>query len=398
MNTIFEFVKKFNIIIISLFIILFCVFLGKFIPIDYKIKIFTASHLLKTILMFLIPILIFPFVVHSTVEMKEKGAYLVFLILILVFISNFFSICFSYGLGTKIIPFLNIPREVLKMNITKETIEPIFGISLNSIGITETMILGIAVGIICSYANFKKANAFFASYYNLSRSFLEKVFIPLLPIYMLGAILKITHEIDFPALLPIFGDMIAIIFIIQITYISFLFFVGSGGSISKTIGAIRTSIPAGIVGFSTMSSLTTMPITLKAAEKNTQDPKVSKITISTTVNCHDIGECISLPMIALMIIYMNTMSFPDFWTYISFAFFVSLAQFSSVSVPGGSIIIMLPFLIQYLGFNDEMSSVIIAISLCTDPMGTANNVLGNSAFVIIISKLQKKLHLTKRVM
>lgn len=234
------------------------------------------------------------------------------------------------------------------------------------------------------------------AYYLYSRKFLEKVFIPLLPLYMLGAILKITHEIDFVSLLPIFGDMILVIFIIQITYIGILFFIGSGGNFLQTITAIKNAIPAGIVGFSTMSSLTTMPVTLKAAEKNTQDPAISKITISTTVNCHDVGECISLPMIALMIIYMKTGAFPPFDAYLYFAFFVSLAQFSGVSVPGGSIIVMLPMLIQYLGFSDEMSSIIIAMSICTDPLGTANNVLGNSAFVMIISKLQKKLQFKSR--
>jgi Na+/H+-dicarboxylate symporter len=152
--------------------------------------------------------------------------------------------------------------------------------------------------------------------------------------------------------------------------------------------AFKNSLDAAIVGFSTMSSVVTMPVTLKAAEKNIKDAKVARITISTTVNCHAIGECISLPFIALTIYFISFGMLPDLSTYIHFAFFVAIAQFGGVAVPGGSIIIVLPFLSSYLNFSDEMTSLIIALSIFTDPIGTANNVLGNSAFAIIIYRIK----------
>jgi Na+/H+-dicarboxylate symporter len=67
---------------------------------------------------------------------------------------------------------------------------------------------------------------------------------------------------------------------------------------------------------------------------------------------------------------------------------VAVAQFSGVSVPGGSIIVILPFLTQYLGFTNEMCSMIIALSIFLDPVGTANNVLGNGAFAMIVYRAQ----------
>jgi Na+/H+-dicarboxylate symporter len=202
--------------------------------------------------------------------------------------------------------------------------------------------------------------------------------------------LKITHEINFIILLPIFGNIICLVTLVQVIYIGFLFFIVCGGNWVYMRSAIKNSLSAGMVGFSSMSSIVTMPVTLKAAEKNTTNSEVTRITISTTVNCHDIGGCISLPMIALTIIYINSLTFPDFTTYIWFAILAAFFQFSSVSVPGGSVAIILPLLTKNLGFNNEMVSLLIALAICLDPIETANNVMGNSVFAIFIDKIFNK--------
>ena len=87
MAKVLKFLKKFDIIILSLLIVLLSIFLRDVIPIGYKVKAFTVSHILKTILMFLIPFLLFSFM-----DMKHKGTYLI--VLILVFVSNFFLFVF----------------------------------------------------------------------------------------------------------------------------------------------------------------------------------------------------------------------------------------------------------------------------------------------------------------
>jgi Na+/H+-dicarboxylate symporter len=387
-STLKKYLKQFKILLSILLIIFSVILFGDEIPTDFKIFFYTLSNSMRKVLLFLLPMLIFPYMVTSIASMRSNAAYLVLGIIALIAVSNFTSIMIAYITGSIFIPHLGI-GQLVNLGINEELSLLIDFNLTNPLNIESTIILSLIVGLLVGFSKHSPAiDSFFEKYLNLSRRFFESVFMPALPIYVLGTILKISHETDFAQLLPIFGKMILTILCIQLTYISFIFFIGSGLKLNKALQAFKNSLDAAIVGFSTMSSVVTMPVTLKAAEKNIKDAKVARITISTTVNCHAIGECISLPFIALTIYFISFGMLPDLSTYIHFAFFVAIAQFGGVAVPGGSIIIVLPFLSSYLNFSDEMTSLIIALSIFTDPIGTANNVLGNSAFAIIIYRIK----------
>jgi Na+/H+-dicarboxylate symporter len=73
--------------------------------------------------------------------------------------------------------------------------------------------------------------------------------------------------------------------------------------------------------------------------------------------------------------------------YLIFAFHFVIAKFSVAAIPGGGIIVMIPILEKYLGFNSDMSSLITALYILFDPIITGINVLGNGAFAKVIDKL-----------
>ena len=62
-------------------------------------------------------------------------------------------------------------------------------------------------------------------------------------------------------------------------------------------------------------------------------------------------------------------------------------------VPGGGIIVMIPILKAILGFTPEMVGVITTLYLLQDSLGTAGNVMGDGALVIIVNKILKKLRI-----
>lgn len=73
-----------------------------------------------------------------------------------------------------------------------------------------------------------------------------------------------------------------------------------------------------------------------------------------------------------------------------FTFYFVLAKFSVAAIPGGGIIVMLPILEGYLGFNGEMMSLITALYILFDPVITCANVFGNGAFAKMIDRFVVK--------
>jgi Na+/H+-dicarboxylate symporter len=85
---------------------------------------------------------------------------------------------------------------------------------------------------------------------------------------------------------------------------------------------------------------------------------------------------------------------PDPYLYIKFAFYFCTTMFAVSGIPGAGIIVVMPLLVSILGFTPEMVSVITTVYLLLDPFGTAANVMGDGALVIILNNILKKLKIT----
>jgi Na+/H+-dicarboxylate symporter len=153
---------------------------------------------------------------------------------------------------------------------------------------------------------------------------------------------------------------------------------------------LLNSLEAFAIAFSTMSSLVTLPFTLKATEENLGSKDLARTFITSTVNNHAVGDCMGLAILALVVYYIFNGTLPSFEMYITFCFFFALAQFGAVSIPGGTVILMLPFLESGLDFNHDMTSLVVGIALFMDCIGTSGNVLANCAFALLLKKMLHK--------
>ena len=135
-----------------------------------------------------------------------------------------------------------------------------------------------------------------------------------------------------------------------------------------------------------MSSVAAMPFTIIGVQNNAKHKELARSVIPATVNIHLVGDCIAIPILAYAILKNYGMAEPSFINYIIFSLYFVLAKFSVAAIPGGGIIVMIPILESYLGFNNEMTSLITALYILFDPVITCVNVFGNGAFAKAIEK------------
>ena len=145
--------------------------------------------------------------------------------------------------------------------------------------------------------------------------------------------------------------------------------------------------PAGLTGFSTMSSAMTMPVTLTCTEETTKDRHFTDLIIPSTANIHMLGDDLTIVMTALSLLAISGHSHPDLLTFIPFVLAFCLAKLSCVGIPGASVLVVLPVLQNFLGFTPEMISVLTTIYILQDSFGTAANVMGNGAFALLIQRI-----------
>lgn len=224
--------------------------------------------------------------------------------------------------------------------------------------------------------------------------FLGRLFVPILPFFVLGLVLKMEIKGSFIQFVESYFSLMIYIFLIYTVYFIFLFFIAANFNLKRFFFYVKNTVPVIFTAFSTMSSLATMPLTIRAAEKNTENNEIVRLIIPITVNIHTIGLAISIPILAFSILINFGYDLPSFFQYSIFSFYFVLAQFAVAAMPGSGILIMIPILENHLGFTTEMSALITMLYIFFDPLETVANTLGNSVLSIIVSNIKRKIKIS----
>jgi hypothetical protein len=357
--------------------------LNSYIPLEAKSFFYAVSLTIKSLIIAILPIIIFGLLFKVMAQLAGHATKLILLILAVVCCSNYLSTFISHYVGIWVYHFnLSViaPQSVNELT-------PLWQFSIPKIIPNDiAMYAGLISGLIVSYLRPTVATSIAKVFSTIINKILQ-VFTYMIPLFVAGFVIKLAHDGAILTLLHDYAFIFAIIALAQFSYIGFIYFITSS-SFLNCIEKIRNMLPAAIAGFSTMSSAAAMPLTIIGTEKNAKNPDLARSVIPATVNIHLIGDCFAIPILAYAILKSFDVPEPLFWDYLIFAGYFVLAKFSVAAVPGGGIIVMLPILESYLGFNSQMLSLITALYILFDPVITCANVLGNGSFAMVIDKLQ----------
>ncbi|MEY3183261.1 MAG: hypothetical protein RLZ35_1246 [Pseudomonadota bacterium] len=378
---------KINLSIKLLLIIAFVGFFGHLLPLPLKSGLYALSLSLKEILLTVLPLIIFSCLMNGMLIHQKKAFIFVLALFALVCCSNFFSTTIAYVLGDTILPLLK-----LKVHFVKDThlaLPALWSLDFSTYKIPNewALIAGFLAGTFFSLIHFAPAVRFNRIAQKGVTTFLEKGFVPLLPIFMLGFLLKMQHDGILMQIIQKYLPLMGLLALVNILYLSFLFLIVARFRVKQCIQLIKNILPAGIMGFSTMSSMAALPVNISVTEHQGERQDVIRAVLPTTVNIHLVGDSIGIPLMALALLSTFGHSMPTPEVFFLFSTFFVLYKFSVAAVPGGGIIVMLPILQQYLGFDSQMSSIITALYYLFDPLFTATNVMGNSAFALLMSRI-----------
>ena len=349
---------------------------------------YSISSSIKAVLIFILPIIIFSCIFNALSHLKG-GIKLAISLLAVVCISNFVSAMLSYFVGVDVIGLANTTVNVTPVEADADSKLLWHVPALKLIANDKALIIGILFGIITSIWQDKRLLSLGANVYKLSMLFLQKIFIPVLPLFIFGFILSLSSEGMIDDIISNNGKSVMIMASLALLYVLVLYVIISGGCLKKLKLYLLNVLPPLVTAFSTMSSAAAIPLSIEAARKSSGKKGVSSIVVPTTVNIHLVGDGIFVPLMALIIINLFGMPMPVLDSFIIFAFYFVLAKFAVAGIPGGGIIVMVPILEKYLGFNSEMSAIITAFYILLDPIITSLNVLGNNVLAVAFSNLYK---------
>ncbi|RST70342.1 cation:dicarboxylate symporter family transporter [Candidatus Aquarickettsia rohweri] len=378
--------KKFKLPLALFFILIFTYTFGNYISVEIKELFLSISLILKSILLLILPFIIFSFITSSLLLLEGNVFKFVGLLILCIFISNSMAIYTGYFIGSTFLDSLITAKHVSN---NQNLLMPLWAINISTIFTNDQALLfGLMFSIIFSFWRHKKVENIIKKMSGISTAFLKKFFIPTLPLFVIGFIFKLQHEDVLEYAIKSYGKVLIIILLVQISYLSIFYFIISKFNLEKTLMYFKNVMPAAFTGFSAISSAAAMSVLLLAMEKIFKNKsKIYKAIITAVINTHTLGSAIGITILIFATIKTFNSQVPSFESFVIFAFFYAISKFAVAAVPGGVLLIVAPLFEKYLAFSPEMIGVITVIYLLFDPFGKAVNVTGNGGFAIGFSRI-----------
>ncbi len=381
--------RKMPFILLIIIVLLF--FFSSQIPYAMQSHLYAISLLIKNLIVFLLPFIVFGLLFKTAVHFANRASKIIFFLLLAVVISNFLSTLSSYFVGHLAYQFdlsLQLPSQ---LNLLQASWQLSFPRWLAN---DQAMVAGLLGGILCSWLKPHSAKKIAMKIEKVVALALKGILLAV-PLFIIGFVIKMNYDQALQAILKNYSLIFVLVTMALMAYITLFYFVASRFSYQATFVHLKNILPAAIAGFGSMSSAAAMPLTILGSEKNAKNKDLARATVPVCVNIHLIGDCFAIPIFAFAVMKSFAAPEPTFISYLLFTVYFVIAKFSVAAVPGGGILVMLPILENYLGFNAEMLSLITALYLLFDPVITGANILGNGGFSLAFDQLAQKPSLSK---
>ena len=367
------------------------VFFGSYVPLEVIRYFYTFSMIFKEFLSGLLPFMVFTFILSGILSFKKNAPIVLGVLLCVVTASNFMAALFSFAVGRSLYDYL-VAGSAKAGLVVNELVFPFVQFKLPVfIESQYAMLSAVMLGIVFSFINAPQVKQGALAGKRLVEMILNYCFIPVLPLYVFGFLLKVHHEGAFGILFSSFGKAFSVVLVLQVIYLSVLYFVGANFSLSGAWRAIQNSLPSYLTAFSTMSGAVSLPVSIKCAEINTGNRPVADISMPIMANICLTGDALTVPLFALVAMGMFLGTVPTMIQCVIFIGYFCIALLATSGVPGGGILALLPVLQSVFGFTPAMQSIIMVIYLLQDSFGTACNVMADGGLVMVLNNLLKKL-------
>lgn len=362
--------------------ILIVIAADRVLPLSLKQGFYALSLTIKSGILFILPAVVFSLLFKTAFGLGRGATRIIALVLACVFCSNLLTVFLSRFLGVWIyaqdLPLIRPDADTLiLLPLWELKLPPLLG---NGTAMLSGVILGMLANFLAPHEG-KRVSAWLERF----ASGVLRGFSWLVPFFILGFVVKLQYEGAINIIIRDYTRIFGAIAAAQFTYLLLLYAIAHKGR--PMFKALKHMLPAGISGFTTMSSLASLPLMISGAQRTARNPELVRAVLPAVVNNHLVGTSIAVPAFAYATMKSQGLLPPSLLAYASFALAFVFAEFCVAAVPAGGILVLLPALHDYLSLTPDMLSLLTALYILLDPVITSCNVLGNGAFACIIDRL-----------
>lgn len=350
----------------------------------------TFNALFDQLLKFLIPLIIVGLIIPAIAKLGNTAGKMLLATVAIAYGSTLFSGFSTYFASIAIFPSL-IDTHVANSIVNEAAgLSPYFTIEIPPFfDVMSALVFSFLVGIGLSRLTNSKLAAVMFDFEEIVSFIIEKVIIPLLPLFIFGIFLDMTYSGKVMLILNVFIKIIGIIFALHIILLLIQFIIAGAIAKKNPFKLLATLLPAYFTALGTQSSAATIPVTLTQVKKTGVSEEVASFVVPLCATIHLAGS--TLKIVACVVALMLMQGMPiDFGLMAGFICMLGVTMVAAPGVPGGAIMAAIGIIASMLGFNIENQALMISLYIAMDSFGTACNVTGDGTIAIVIDKLFQK--------
>ncbi len=360
---------------------------GTVLP-SMPVRVFvTFNALFSEFLGFLIPLIIVGLVAPAIADIGKGAGRMLLATALLAYGATVLSGFMSYGVSQTVFPSL-IQSSIDVSQIAKaEGIKPYFTVEIPTpMNVMTALVMAFTLGLGTAALKGDTLKRTLCDLREVITMAIQKVVLPLLPIYIFGIFLNMTHSGEVTRVLTVFVKIIGVIFVMHIVLLLVQYCVAGAIARKNPLRALVRMLPAYFTALGTQSSAATIPVTLRQTISNGVDKDIAGFVIPLCATIHLSGSTLKIVACALALMIMQGMPY-TFASMSGFILMLGITMVAAPGVPGGAIMASLGILESMLGFDQQALALMIALYIAMDSFGTACNVTGDGALALIIDRL-----------
>lgn len=365
--------------------------LGQFVPLWF-VRIFTTFNAaFSSLLSFVVPLLILALVTASIAETSSGAGKMLVSTIVLAYVSTVLAGVFTYGVSDAVFPHLVTlhmgEENSMEGILPPESYAPYFSFAFPPIMDTmSALLLSFMLGLVMLKYDLPVLKGAVLELKKVVMAVIAKVILPLLPIYILGVFMKMTVAGEMKMLTHVYIKVIGVMIVLMAVVLLMQYLIAGWVSHKNPFKLMRQMFPALMTALASSSSAATLPVTLRCASKMGAKENVVNFVIPMCANIHLSGASVRTIAIAIatMLMYQVPYTMPQI---IGFILIFSITVLAAPGIPGGVIMAAVGMIESMLGFSPEMIAIMVTLCLALDSIGTAVNVCGDGALMMIIDKI-----------
>ncbi|MBQ8485922.1 MAG: dicarboxylate/amino acid:cation symporter [Bacteroidaceae bacterium] len=384
--------KKFKIGLLPriLIAIVLGIIIGQVFPLGL-VRIFeTFNAIFSQFLGFCIPLIIVGLVTIAIADIGRGAGKMLLVTVLLAYGCTLLAGFLSLFTGLSFFPSLITSGVPLEEIAEAQGVEPYFSVKIPPLmDVMTSLVLAFVLGLGAASLKTDYLKNVARDFQQIIIKTISSVILPLLPLYIFGIFLNMTHTGQVFSILVVFIKIIGIIFALHILWLILLYVVAGGIVHRNPFKLLWNMLPAYFTALGTQSSAATIPVTLEQAKKNGVSNEVAGFVIPLCATIHLSGSMLKIVACALALMIIQGMPY-SFGMFAGFICMLGITMVAAPGVPGGAIMAALGVLQSMLGFDDAAQALMIGLYIAMDSFGTACNVTGDGAIALVIDKFKKK--------